>query len=112
VSSVPQNVGLAIEHWKAVALQARGDLQEGAFGIVISHFAGTFGQPLDKDRLVDWLLRGGEAGVPEHGSLHWLTEYFVGGLLPKDLGESERWYLKLAAAGSPEAYYTPRSNPL
>jgi TPR repeat protein len=100
---VPQNVGLAIEHWKAVALQARGDLQEAAFGILISYFAGTFGQPPDKDKLVDWLLRGGKAGVPSM-QLALATEYFNGGLFPKDLGESERWYLKLAAAGNPEAY--------
>lgn len=101
---VPQNVGLAIEHWKTVALQANGDLQEGAFDIVISYFAGKFGQPFDKVRLVEWLMRGGKAGVPSM-QLALAAEYFVGNLLPKDLGESERWYLKLAAAGSPEAYY-------
>lgn len=101
---VPQNMELAIEHWKTVAQQTRGDLQEAAFGIVTGYYEGIFGQPLDKDKLVDWLLRGGKAGVPSM-QLALAAEYFSGGLFPKDLGESERWYIKLAAAGNPEAYY-------
>ncbi len=101
---VPQNMELAIEHWRTVALQGRDEKQEAAFGVLIGYYSGLLGHPLDKEKLVEWLLRGGKAGVPSM-QLALASEYHSGGLFPKDLGESERWYLKLAAEGNPEAYY-------